>query len=128
MHVIESEQKFFFPILKENKSTNGFIFSIKSYWTPHTPGIVLGAEDTAMNKSGKLLELYLQGKMAKQENKTIFVKIRTMKKVKLDAKVTYWKWGEVSTDWVVRQGGERDANYEKTDIHDLEGKYSRQMT
>ena len=44
-----------------------------------------------MNKSGKLLELYLQGKMAKQENKTIFVKIRTMKKVKLDAKVTYWK-------------------------------------
>ena len=41
---------------------NGFIFSIKSYWTPHTPGIVLGTEDTVMNKSGKLLELYLQGK------------------------------------------------------------------
>ena len=59
MHVNESEQKFFFTILKENKSMNGFIFSIKSYWTPHTLGIVLGAEDTAMNKSGKLLELYL---------------------------------------------------------------------
>ena len=47
MHVNESEQKFFFTILKENKSMNAFIFSIKSYWTPHTPGIVLGAEDNS---------------------------------------------------------------------------------
>ena len=31
MHVNKSEHKFFFPILKENKSMNGFIFSIKSY-------------------------------------------------------------------------------------------------
>ena len=66
MHFNESEQKSFFPISKENKSTNRFVyfFHKKLLNTSYAPGTILGVGNTAMNKLavnklGKLMELHL---------------------------------------------------------------------
>ena len=78
-----------------------------------------------MNKSGKLLELYLQGKWLNKKTRQFLSRSGQWRKWNW---VLKWHSGSEGKSVQIGQSGkeERDPNYEKTDILDLEGKYSRQ--